>query len=274
MSVNFIAQGVEIVKTAIDADNRAEYAQAYQLYQKSLDYFVTGLKCTLARARAHCGLTWLSLHADEKNESSKAIVLQRVEGYMKRAEELKKMLEGRPAPRAAAAAGASAARLQVAPHGACMRVGAARQRRAAAAAAAAQRPQVVVAVVAVLRRTVMIQRRRSYAPPWQARACAALVPCARPRWRWWFGRAPLNDRGGPADTGAVVSDRPNVKWDDVAVRAPCARRRVVCGAALNSREARACLNSGARGGQGGAQGSRYPTSAVSGALLRCVCGGT
>jgi hypothetical protein len=41
---------------------------------------------------------------DEKNEASKAIVLQRVEGYMNRAEELKKMLEGaRPAPRAAAA---------------------------------------------------------------------------------------------------------------------------------------------------------------------------
>lgn len=60
MTVNFIAQGVDIVKLAIEADNRSEYAQAYQLYQKSLDYFVTGLKCVSCGRRAR-RTRWLRL---------------------------------------------------------------------------------------------------------------------------------------------------------------------------------------------------------------------
>ena len=105
-SGNFIPQAIDIVKQAIDADQKGEYETALGLYKKSLgkqalsyppthatqsvqqfmqttlfslshlptDYFMAGLKY-------------------EKNPATKATITARVDGYMKRAEDLKVVVE-------------------------------------------------------------------------------------------------------------------------------------------------------------------------------------
>lgn len=73
MNNTFIPQAVDIVKQAIDYDNLGEYERALQLYQKALEYFITGLKY-------------------EQNPASKKIISDKVAGYMNRAEEIKKSL--------------------------------------------------------------------------------------------------------------------------------------------------------------------------------------
>ena len=62
------------MKSAIEADNAREYEKAYGLYKKSLEHFMIGVKY-------------------EKNPSSRDIILQRIDGYMKRAEQLKEILD-------------------------------------------------------------------------------------------------------------------------------------------------------------------------------------
>jgi vacuolar protein-sorting-associated protein 4 len=74
MNNNFIPQAVTIVQQAVDADELGEYETALKLYRRALDYFMTGLKY-------------------EQNPASKQVILERVDGYMKRAEELKKVLK-------------------------------------------------------------------------------------------------------------------------------------------------------------------------------------
>jgi vacuolar protein-sorting-associated protein 4 len=70
MENSFIPQGVEIVAKAIEADNAGEFERALALYRDALSRFTMGLKY-------------------EKNEARKRLVMDRVEGYMKRAEELR-----------------------------------------------------------------------------------------------------------------------------------------------------------------------------------------
>jgi len=70
MENTFIPQAIEIVGKAIEADNAGEYEKALALYRDSLGRFTMGLKY-------------------EKNEARKKLVLERVEGYMRRAEELR-----------------------------------------------------------------------------------------------------------------------------------------------------------------------------------------
>ena len=69
---NFINQGIAIVKDAIQADNDQKYEDAYGLYKKSLEYFMTGIK-------------------HEKNPAMKDTIMKRAVGYMDRAEQLKKV---------------------------------------------------------------------------------------------------------------------------------------------------------------------------------------
>mmetsp|Transcript_32613 Transcript_32613/g.59052 ORF Transcript_32613/g.59052 Transcript_32613/m.59052 type:complete len:449 (+) Transcript_32613:75-1421(+) len=73
MENSFIPDGVEIVSRAIAADNENEYEKALALYRDALARFTMGLKY-------------------EKNEARKKLILERVEGYMKRAEELRDYL--------------------------------------------------------------------------------------------------------------------------------------------------------------------------------------
>jgi len=70
MENSFIPQAIEIVTKAIEADNAGEYEKALSLYRDALGRFTMGLKY-------------------EKNEAKKKLVFERVEGYMKRAEELR-----------------------------------------------------------------------------------------------------------------------------------------------------------------------------------------
>ena len=70
MDSSFIPQAIEIVTKAIEADNEGDYERALSLYRDALGRFTMGLKY-------------------EKNEARKKLILERVEGYMKRAEELR-----------------------------------------------------------------------------------------------------------------------------------------------------------------------------------------
>lgn len=69
-----IPQGIEIVQKAIQADGEGDFEKALALYRDALARFTMGLKY-------------------EKNEARKKLVLDRVEGYMKRAEELSDYLK-------------------------------------------------------------------------------------------------------------------------------------------------------------------------------------
>jgi vacuolar protein-sorting-associated protein 4 len=74
MENKFIPDAIEIVSKAIQADNEGDYEKALGLYRDSLGRFTMGLKY-------------------EKNEARKKLVIDRVEGYMKRAEELRDYLQ-------------------------------------------------------------------------------------------------------------------------------------------------------------------------------------
>src|SRR5210317_1235107 len=73
MQNNFIPDAIDIVSRAITADNAGEYQTALNLYRDALSRFTIGLKY-------------------EENDSRKKLILERVEGYMKRAEELRDYL--------------------------------------------------------------------------------------------------------------------------------------------------------------------------------------
>ena len=73
MQNNFIPDAIDTVSKAIAADNEGDYDKALSFYRDALSRFTLGLKY-------------------EKNESRKKLILQRVEGYMKRAEELRDYL--------------------------------------------------------------------------------------------------------------------------------------------------------------------------------------
>ena len=74
MENSLIPQGIEIVQKAIQADGEGDIEKALALYRDALARFTMGLKY-------------------EKNEARKKLVLDRVEGYMKRAEELSDYLK-------------------------------------------------------------------------------------------------------------------------------------------------------------------------------------
>jgi vacuolar protein-sorting-associated protein 4 len=90
MSNTFIPQAVEIVKQAIEADSAGEYEKSLPLYRRALEYFMMGLKY-------------------EQNPAAKKTILERVDGYMKRAEDLKNVLENQNAsqPKGGGAAGSA-----------------------------------------------------------------------------------------------------------------------------------------------------------------------
>jgi len=67
-------KAIEIVKQATEMDEAKQYEDAYRLYHKALDYFMLYLK-------------------HDKNEKLKSMVRGKVEEYLKRMEELKKMLD-------------------------------------------------------------------------------------------------------------------------------------------------------------------------------------
>lgn len=69
-----IPQGIELVSKAIAADNEGDFEKALGYYRDALARFTMGLKY-------------------EKNEARKNLVLERVQGYMNRAEELSDYLK-------------------------------------------------------------------------------------------------------------------------------------------------------------------------------------
>jgi len=73
MENKFIPDAIDIISKAIQADNDGEFEKALSLYRDALGRFTLGLKY-------------------EKNEQRRKLVLERVEGYMKRAEELRDYL--------------------------------------------------------------------------------------------------------------------------------------------------------------------------------------
>ncbi len=74
MENSFIPQAIELVGKAVDADKAEDFEKALSLYRDALGRFTLGLKY-------------------EKNEARKKLIIERVEGYMKRAEELRDYLQ-------------------------------------------------------------------------------------------------------------------------------------------------------------------------------------
>ncbi|KAI2494470.1 AAA ATPase-like protein [Fragilaria crotonensis] len=70
MENKFIPDAIEIISKAIEADNAGEYEKALNFYRDALGRFTIGIKY-------------------EKNEARRKLVMERVDGYMKRAEELR-----------------------------------------------------------------------------------------------------------------------------------------------------------------------------------------
>lgn len=68
-----IIQATQKVTMAIDYDQAGDYEKALPLYQSALEYFLTGVKF-------------------ETNTAAKKQIMDRVSGYMRRAEELKQAL--------------------------------------------------------------------------------------------------------------------------------------------------------------------------------------
>jgi vacuolar protein-sorting-associated protein 4 len=71
---NFLQKAIGLVQQATEKDTAKDYAEAFRLYQLSLEYFMTALKY-------------------EKNEKCKATIRQKVIEYMNRAEKLKEFLD-------------------------------------------------------------------------------------------------------------------------------------------------------------------------------------
>jgi vacuolar protein-sorting-associated protein 4 len=70
MEDSFIPKAIAVVGQAIKADEEGDYQTALGLYKQSLEWFMTGLKY-------------------EKNPTRRSTIMQRVSGYMQRAEALK-----------------------------------------------------------------------------------------------------------------------------------------------------------------------------------------
>lgn len=83
MYSNFKEQAIEYVKQAIQEDNAGNYAKAFPLYMNALEYFRTHLKY-------------------EKNPKIKEAITQKFTDYLRRAEEIRAILDGGERSRPAA----------------------------------------------------------------------------------------------------------------------------------------------------------------------------
>ena len=91
MESRSIDEGIKIVKEAVAADNAQEYQKAADLYYRAMQYFVVGLKY-------------------EKNPARKDAVGRQVERYMRRLEELNKVLQEGAAPPSSGGGAATASK--------------------------------------------------------------------------------------------------------------------------------------------------------------------
>ncbi|KAI9097183.1 P-loop containing nucleoside triphosphate hydrolase protein [Phlyctochytrium arcticum] len=71
---DFLGKAIDIVKKATDEDGKGNFAEAYKLYQNSLEYFMTAMKY-------------------EKNERLKESIRKKFTEYLERAEKLKEYLQ-------------------------------------------------------------------------------------------------------------------------------------------------------------------------------------
>ena len=113
MDNQIMQKAINIVTQAITADNGGDHKTAYDLYTRALEHFMLALKCRW-HVRSACGRcsVWADrgfppLLTDETNPSAREVILKKLQGYMTRAEQLKKSL-GSPTAAAADGAGGSA----------------------------------------------------------------------------------------------------------------------------------------------------------------------
>lgn len=94
---NFLEKAIQFVRQASDEDEKENYKEALRLYQLSLNYFITALKC-----KWRCNKAWLIIKSkltvffvfsDEKNEKRKEVIRQKAAEYMDRAEKIKEIMK-------------------------------------------------------------------------------------------------------------------------------------------------------------------------------------
>ena len=77
MTTNFVAKGTEIIKSAVQKDNAEEYEAPLNLYTQGIQYLMTGLKY-------------------EKNQKVVGAIKEKVQKYLKRAEDIQTSLQAPP----------------------------------------------------------------------------------------------------------------------------------------------------------------------------------
>ena len=77
MTTNFVAKGTAIIKEAVQKDNAEQYEAALSLYSQGIQYLMTGLKY-------------------EKNQKVVSAIKEKVQKYLKRAEDIKTSIEDPP----------------------------------------------------------------------------------------------------------------------------------------------------------------------------------
>jgi len=75
MTTNFVTQGINKIKEAVQLDNDEEYAKAFTMYQQGIQYLITGIKY-------------------EKNARAKKAISEKCQKYLQRAEEIKGFING------------------------------------------------------------------------------------------------------------------------------------------------------------------------------------
>jgi len=131
MDNQIINKAIGIVTQAIQADNNGDHRAAYDLYTRALEHFMLGLKCAceqgLCVGACIMDAAWLRRRLshppvphpppvprccvptpDETNPSARDVILKKLQGYMTRAEQLKKSLDSASPAAAAAASGGTA----------------------------------------------------------------------------------------------------------------------------------------------------------------------
>ena len=96
MYSNFKEQAIEYIKQAVAEDNAGNYARAFPLYMNALEYFKTHLKY-------------------EKNPKLREAITQKFIEYLRRAEEIRAVLEGETRAPSNGGYGAVAASLKTEP---------------------------------------------------------------------------------------------------------------------------------------------------------------
>jgi vacuolar protein-sorting-associated protein 4 len=101
MENNFIPKGMDMIKLAVEHDDKEDLEKALSYYKQGLSYFMTGVfvclsVCLVRPVSSNTGCLLLSLISGlkyVKNDKAKEAIREKVNQYMERAEQIKTVLD-------------------------------------------------------------------------------------------------------------------------------------------------------------------------------------